>query len=200
VYFSIPDLRPCDVNLPTWIFNASANAADCKWNACEVQPVIPVRCPATLIGKTSVLKALTAPEALPTHAVRTGTFLDAKSLKAVCAANDVVEPSGTGKKNKKNVRGLLKRDWCHALIHAFFPEASQEDHNDMFRGIMGLKSHVDICPDEILTSIKTLDLDEGQSFEGLTKFANKLAKDREAALAKKVVVEDPSQLSATRNQ
>jgi hypothetical protein len=198
VYFSIPDIQPCDVFLPTWIFNASATAADCKWNACQVQPVIPVLTPAALIGKTSVLKALAAPEALPTHAVRTGTYLDVKQLKAVCVANAVLAPSGSGKKNKQGGRGLLKRDWAHALVKAFFPEASQEDHDNMYRGIMGIKSHVEICPEEILTSIKTLDQTEGQSFEGLTKFAEKMEKDRDAARAKHVDEEDPGQLSAIR--
>ena len=158
---------------PEWLMNADPSAATCGWQMCSVEPLLPAFVPATLTHLHSVLHVTAGPYALPKAAVRFGCWMNKSQLSHMATANGIAVPEGTGKPDKKGVRGVNKRDWAHALVNHFFPECNEKERQEMVQGMCWGARHSFKAPLETLQSVKMLDHDNAQTFEGLAKLAEK---------------------------
>ena len=151
-----------------------------QYFACSVKPVAPVFLSGQYREHASVLKGCTPVEPLLKAAVRSGCWLSANDVKAVCKHNKIDQPQGTGKPNKKGVRGVLKKDWARALVEHLFPGESDESKEKMITGIVGSARQVvsEENMDEVCENLLGLDEENRRAFDGLQAMTEKIQNQR----------------------
>ena len=142
-----------------WLFNQESKEADCPWYGCSVRPVVPCQVAPEFRHLVSVLETSSPLEKLPRHAIRTGIFMDAKTLVKFATSNGVKEPCGTGNVNAKTGKAYVnKEDWAKAVVQHFFPSEPEEEQGKMTAALLGKKKRQTFeCASTIVDCVKSLD-------------------------------------------
>ncbi|CAE7835620.1 unnamed protein product [Symbiodinium sp. CCMP2592] len=138
IYWQVPPLdEQSKLKIPAVLINEDASIATCSWKMCSVTPVIPAMMPEQLKNLTSLLTPSSELEPLPKAAVRLGNWLDKATVRKLCLANGIAQPSqGTGKPGKKGVRSLRKADWVVALVRGMFPDMPEDEQHKILKMFM----------------------------------------------------------------
>ena len=150
----------------TWMINGTMDA-DNTWQLIPVKPVLPCMMPAGLRHFASSWRVTGAPQPMVKAAVKEGCFIRKEDLLKLKTLLGFSLPT----KSKDKI------DYCRAFVKHLWPEASDDEFEEMVSKMMGkIKGRTIRCPKAVLQAVEELSKTDQREFEHLRDAARNQCK------------------------